>query len=203
MYKRIFFSELTATIAFISILVFIAGDCVAKSVAGYLNRFDCFDIAAQLAFSVFLFFGYRKHNLMAMQGGCSGLLVSVVYSQAVYVLNDLLSLGFETFVDLGFWGSFYLAGQLMLLILEVILMISHFVLFILKKRNFIQISLNQVVIIIMLAFLLLQMFVVSRITAEWRVIASMSVINLRALGIYILIACAELILALDAGSGGE
>lgn len=55
----------------------------------------------------------------------------------------------------------------------------------------------------MLAFLLLQMFVVSRITAEWRVIASMSVINLRALGIYILIACAELILALDAGSGGE
>ncbi len=203
MYKRFFFSKATAHMAFIGIVIMCVGECVTGIIAGGMSRFDYFDMAARLFLSIFLFNGYKKHNILAMQGGCSGLLVCMMYCQSSYLLNEMFRLGVDSFVDLGFWGSLYLAGELMLLIIEVILTVNHYILFILKKHNYLRVSANQTTIVIMLLFLLFQLFVVIQLPFEWRKVVYYGIFNLEVISVYMLIACVEVVLAIDGRESEE
>ncbi len=202
MYKRVFFSQLTATIAMICVLLTGIATVVTGKISGEMLFYDYFDVAVKLVLAAFLFYGYRKQNLIAMQAGCSGLLLCLLYGQAGYVLDELLVQDTNNFIILGFWGSFFLAGELMLLILEFIVVCNHFVINILKKHSFIRISLNQTTILLLLGFLFLQLFVNSKLMFAPITLAYFGVSHLCIISIFVLVACAELIIALDDGNGG-
>lgn len=199
MYERFFSSKKTAWVAIICSAILTIGEGLTGVIIGGMTGFEYFNLGVRLLLAVFLFIGYLRRNSLAMQGGCSGLLMCMLYSQADFLLNDLFEMSTDQFVVLGFWGSFYLAGELMLMILELILTINHYVLFILNKKNFLRVAANQVTTTIILLFLLFQAFVVTRITLVWRNMAYYGGFNFGLIAVYVLIGCAEWQLAIEDG----
>lgn len=63
-------------------------------------------------------------------------------------MSNLLSRSAEEYIIAGFRESFYLAGELMLFILQLILMINHYVIFIPGKPKLLWTAANQVGIFI-------------------------------------------------------
>ena len=202
MYKRLFFSYKTVTAALIGVFLCFAAMITAEVISGTLQPFEIFDIITKTVLCVFLFLGSRKHMLLSMQAGACGLLVALTYYQAAYVFTDLLGRTVESFVDLGFWGSFYLAGELLLLVYNVILTLNHYFLFVMEKTNLMRVSISQAMIRILFAIIILQLFVISRFSSGPLQIFLCASRDLSVLFQYMLIACAQLILALDREEGG-
>lgn len=203
MIKQMFFSKKSAYAALVGLAISAVGTVVCGTMSNALRPFDYFDIAVRLLLSFFLFYGGMKHKLLAMQAGACGLLLALTYFQASFVLNNLFGQSVEDFIILGFWGSFYLASELMILVYDVILTLNHFFLFVLKKTSFLRVAVSQAMIILLFVFLLFQLFIISRVSAEPVRLLLGVFVNIGTFSEFLLIAHTQLILALDEDEGGN
>ena len=202
MLRRVFFSKTTVYVASIcSILMFVM--CIIYNPASNpLGQYDFFDIAVRTALILLLCWAYMKLNLLALQAGCTALLIALAYYQANYVLEGLMSLQTESFIIMGFWGSFFLATELMILILECIIAINHFVINVLMKQNKLRVSVNQALLVILMAFLLLLLFEISKLPLDAEITRYMLFYCIGLIANYVLVSCAELVILIDTGIGG-
>lgn len=203
MYRRIFLSQKTMTVAAICAAIFCFAAFVTGRIAGALDMFSVFALAATLLLAVFLFIGYRKHSVLSMQAGCCGLLLAIVFTQANRVFSYLLTQSINQYIVKGFWGCMLLACELTLFILEVLITFNHFYFYIGNRINFLRVAYNQTLIYVLSFFVLFHMVLDTLLFPGAMSAAHACASVLFILSRFVMISCAELIIALDADERGH
>ena len=196
-YKRLFLSPTAAVIsAAVSVmtvpLVYFFG-----TRSGAMDWAGRYQLVLRLALVAGLFYSMRKHKLFLMQAATVGLLFCMLCSQAQYALSDLASRASVTYITMGLQGFIFLAREMMILIIQTFICVNHFLIYAVRRQEAIRISLNQSTVLILLAFLTVQLFAASTLTFETDYILYIWTLHLNEFFIFALVACAELILMID------
>ncbi|MBQ9631700.1 MAG: hypothetical protein IJV04_02120 [Lachnospiraceae bacterium] len=139
----------------------------------------------------------KKHKLFLMQAAVVGLLFCMLCAQSQYALGKLANQDSEIYIMMGLQGFVFLAVERMLLFIQSFICASHFIIHAAKKQEVIRVSLNQVSLLFLLTLLIIQLIIAPVLSFERIYIFYIWTLHLDELFIFILIACAELILMID------
>ena len=184
-YKRFFLNEHTALFAAaMSVLIL-------PVVYYFGTRSGGIDLAGTL------FYSLKVHKLFLMQAATVGLLFCMLCAQSQYALGNLASRDSETYITMGLQGFIFLAGERMILFIQSFVCISHFIIHAARRQEAIRVSVNQVSILFLLALVIVQLIIAPALSFERDYIRYVWTLHLDELFIFILVACAELILMID------
>lgn len=196
-YKQLFLDKHTALItAFISIMI-LPVNYYYGARSGGIDPAGVYDLLMRLVLVGTLLYSLRTHKLFLMQAATVGLLFCMLCSQSQYSLGKLAGLDSETYITMGLQGFIFLAGERMILFIQSFICVSHFIIHIARRQEAIRISVNQVSLLFLLALLIVQLIIAPILAFERDYILYIWTLHLDELLIFILVACAELILMLD------
>ncbi len=196
-YKRFFLSERTSLIAAVMALLVLPAIWFFGSRSGGLDLAGRYDLLMRLLLIVTLFWSLKKHKLFLMQAAVVGLLFCMLCAQSQYALGNLASRDSETYITMGLQGFIFLAGERMILFIQSFVCISHFIIHAARKQEAIRISVNQVSILFLLALVIIQLIIAPVLSFDPDYVLYVWTLHLDELFIFILVACAELILMID------
>ena len=126
-------------------------------------------------------------------------------TQSQYALGKLLHQDSETYIIMGLQGFVFLAVEGMILFIQSFVCASHFVIHAARRQGAIRVSLNQVSILFLLALVIVQLIIAPTLSFERNYVYYIWTLHLDELFVFILIACAELVLMIDQREyiGGE
>ena len=196
-YKRFFLSERTSLVAAVMAVLVLPAIWFFGSRSGGLDLAGRYDLLMRLLLIVTLFWSLKKHKLFLMQAAGVGLLFCMLCAQSRYALGDLASRDSETYITMGLQGFIFLAGERMILFIQSFVCISHFIIHAARKQEAIRISVNQVSILFLLALVIVQLIIAPVLSFDPDYVLYVWTLHLDELFIFILVACAELILMID------
>ena len=196
-YKRFFLSERTSLVAAVMAVLVLPAIWFFGSRSGGLDLAGRYDLLMRLLLIVTLFWSLKKHKLFLMQAAVVGLLFCMLCAQSQYALGNLASRDSETYITMGLQGFIFLAGERMILFIQSFVCISHFIIHAARKQEAIRISVNQVSILFLLALVIVQLIIAPVLSFDPDYVLYVWTLHLDELFIFILVACAELILMLD------
>ena len=196
-YKRLFISERTALINAAASLLTLPAAYYFGLRSGAMDWAGRFDLVLRFALVITLFYALRKHKLLLLQAATVGLLFSLLSRQAQYTLSDLGSRSSVEYITMGLQGFIFLARELMILFMQGFICVNHFIIYAARRQEAVRVTLNQSAIVILLAFLILQLFTASALTFDRSYILYIWVLHVNEFFIFTLVACAELILMID------
>ena len=196
-YKRFFLSERTSLVAAVMALLVLPAIWFFGSRSGGLDLAGRYDLLMRLLLIVTLFWSLKKHKLFLMQAAVVGLLFCMLCAQSQYALGNLASRDSETYITMGLQGFIFLAGERMILFIQSVVCISHFIIHAARRQEAIRVSVNQVSILFLLALVAVQLMIAPALSFETDYILYVWTLHLDELFIFILVACAELILMID------
>ena len=196
-YKRFFLSERTSLVAAVMALLVLPAIWFFGSRSGGLDLAGRYDLLMRLLLIVTLFWSLKKHKLFLMQAAVVGLLFCMLCAQSQYALGNLASRDSETYITMGLQGFIFLAGERMILFIQSFVCISHFIIHAARKQEAIRISVNQVYILFLLALVIVQLIIAPVLSFDPDYVLYVWTLHLDELFIFILVACAELILMID------
>lgn len=156
-----------------------------------------YDLLLRLLLVGTLFYSLKKHKLFLMQAATVGLLFCMLCAQSQYALGKLANQDSETYIVMGLEGFVFLAVERMILFIQSFICTSHFIIHAARKQEAIRVSLNQVSILFFLALVVIQLIIAPLLDFERNYIYYIWTLHLDELFMFILIACAELILMID------
>ena len=196
-YKRFFLSELTALIAtLVSVLLMPVIYYFGKS-SGSFDAAGLYDLLMRLLLIGTLFYALKRHKLFLIQAATVGLLFCMLCTQSQYALGKLANQDSEVYIIMGLQGFVFLAVERMLLFIQSFICVSHFIIHAARRQEAVRVSLNQVSILFLLALVIIQLIIAPILTFEPNYIYYIWTLHLDELFIFILVACAELILMID------
>ena len=196
-YKRFFLSELTALIAaLVSILLMPVIYFFGKR-SGSLDGAGLYDLLMRLLLIGTLFYALKRHKLFLIQAATVGLLFCMLCTQSQYALGKLANQDSEVYIIMGLQGFVFLAVERMILFIQSFVCVSHFIIHAARRQEAVRVSLNQVSILFLLALVIIQLIIAPILTFEPNYIYYIWTLHLDELFIFILVACAELILMID------
>ncbi len=196
-YKRFFLSEHTALIAaLVSILLMPVIYFFGKR-SGSLDGAGLYDLLMRLLLICTLFYALKRHKLFLVQAATVGLLFCMLCTQSQYALGKLANQDSEVYIIMGLQGFVFLAVERMLLFIQSFICVSHFIIHAARRQEAVRVSLNQVSILFLLALVIIQLIIAPILTFEPNYIYYIWTLHLDELFIFILVACAELILMID------
>ncbi len=196
-YKRFFVSEQTALIgAGVSILILPVIYYFGRR-SGGIDPAGLFDLLMRLLLVGTLFFSLKTHKLFLMQAATVGLLFCMLCAQSQYALGELASQDSEVYITMGLQGFVFLAVERMILFIQSFICVSHFIIHAARKQEAIRVSLNQISILFLLGLLVIQLLIAPVLSFERDYVFYIWTLHLDELFIFVLIACAELILMID------
>lgn len=196
-YKRFFLSEHTALIAaLVSILLMPVIYFFGKR-SGSLDGAGLYDLLMRLLLICTLFYALKRHKLFLIQAATVGLLFCMLCTQSQYALGKLANQDSEVYIIMGLQGFVFLAVERMLLFIQSFICVSHFIIHAARRQEAVRVSLNQVSILFLLALVIVQLIIAPILTFEPNYIYYIWTLHLDELFIFILVACAELILMID------
>ena len=196
-YKRFFLSEHTALIAaLVSILLMPVIYFFGKS-SGSLDAAGLYDLLMRLLLICTLFYALKRHKLFLIQAATVGLLFCMLCTQSQFALGKLANQDSEVYIIMGLQGFVFLAVERMLLFIQSFICVSHFIIHAARRQEAVRVSLNQVSILFLLALVIIQLIIAPILTFEPNYIYYIWTLHLDELFIFILVACAELILMID------
>ena len=196
-YKRFFLSELTASIAALaSVLIMPVIYCFGKS-SGSLDAAGLYDLLMRLLLIGTLFYALKRHKLFLMQAATVGLLFCMLCTQSQYALGKLANQDSEIYIIMGLQGFVFLAVERMILFIQSFVCVSHFIIHAARKQEAVRVSLNQVSILFLLTLVIIQLIIAPILTFEPSYTYYIWTQHLDELFIFILVACAELVLMID------
>ena len=203
-FKRIFMNERTAlTAAVLSVLILPVVYYFGNR-SGGLDLAGRYDLLLRLMLVVTLFYSLKTHKLFLMQAATVGLLFCMLCAQSQYALGNLASRDSETYITMGLQGFIFLAGERMILFIQSFVCVSHFIIHAARRQEAIRVSVNQISILFLLALVIMQLIIAPALSFERDYILYIWTLHLDELFIFILVACAELILMIDQREfGGE
>ncbi len=196
-YKRFFLHETTALVAAgISVLLLPVIYFFGKA-SGAMDLVGLYDLMMRLTLIVTLYYSLKAHKLFLMQAATVGLLFCMLCTQSQYALGNLASRDSETYITMGLQGFIFLAGERMSLFIQSFVCVNHFVIHAARRQEAIRASVNQVSILFLLALVVVQLIIAPVLSFERAYILYIWTLHLDELFIFILVACAELILLID------
>ena len=196
-YKRFFLSEHTALIAaLVSILLMPVSYFFGKR-SGSLDGAGLYDLLMRLLLICTLFYALKRHKLFLIQAATVGLLFCMLCTQSQFALGKLANQDSEVYIIMGLQGFVFLAVERMLLFIQSFICVSHFIIHAARRQEAVRVSLNQVSILFLLALVIIQLIIAPILTFEPNYIYYIWTLHLDELFIFILVACAELILMID------
>ena len=196
-YRLFYFSEKTPAAAAIAAAACSVIYIILGTVSGLTGLIDYFDLIVRVLVLAALLYSYMKHNLLLMQAACIGLLFCMMYVQAYYALETLYLKSAEEYIAMGFFGSIFVANELMILFVTLLIVVNHFIIFTVEKNSNIRIAVNQLCIIVLLVLHVFQLFVfIGLKIGLWQTIC-FTVFALSEIAALICVDSGELILALD------
>ena len=196
-YKRFFINEHTALVAAVVSVLILPVIYFFGARSGGLNLAGRYDLLLRFLLVATLFYSLKTHKLFLMQAATVGLLFCMLCAQSQYALDDLASRASETYITMGLQGFIFLAGERMLLFIQSFVCVSHFIIHAARRQEAIRVSVNQISILFLLALVIIQLIIAPALTFERDYILYVWTLHLDELFIFILVACAELILMID------
>lgn len=196
-YKRFFLSESTARIAALASVLVMPVIYYFGTGSGSLDPAGFYDLLMRLLLVGTLFYALKTHKLFLMQAATVGLLFCMLCTQSQYALGKLANQDSETYIIMGLQGFVFLAVERMILFIQSFVCVSHFILHAARRQEAIRVSLNQVSILFLLALVMIQLIIAPVLAFERDYIYYIWTLHLDELFIFILVACAELVLMLD------
>lgn len=196
-YKRFFLSECTALIAALASVLVMPVIYHFGTSSGSLDPAGLFDLLMRLLLILTLFHALRTHKLFLMQAATVGLLFCMLCAQSQYALGKLANQDSETYIIMGLQGFVFLAVERMILFIQLFVCVSHFIIHAVRRQEAIRVSLNQVSILFLLTLVMIQLLIAPILTFERDSIYYIWTLHLDELFIFILVACAELVLMID------
>ena len=196
-YKRFFLSERTALVAVTASILFLPVIYYFGSRSGDLDPAGFFDLTIRLVLVATLFYSMKVHKLFLMQAAVVGLLFSMLCAQSQYALGKLSGMDSETSIMMGLQGFIFLAVERMILFIQSFICVSHFIIHAVRRQEIIRVSLNQVSLIFLLALLIIQLLIAPILAFELDYVLYIWTLHLDELFIFVLVACAELVLMID------
>ena len=196
-YKRFFINEHTALVAAVVSVLILPVIYFFGTHSGGLNLAGRYDLLLRFLLVATLFYSLKTHKLFLMQAATVGLLFCMLCAQSQYALDDLASRASETYITMGLQGFVFLAGERMILFIQSFVCVSHFIIHAARRQEAIRVSVNQVSILFLLALVIIQLIIAPVLSFEWDYILYVWTLHLDELFIFVLVACAELILMID------
>lgn len=196
-YKQFFLSEFTVTIAALASVLVMPVIYYFGSRSGSLDGAGLYDLLMRLLLVGTLFYALKKHKLFLMQAATVGLLFCMLCTQSQYALGKLENQDSETYIIMGLQGFIFLAVERMILFIQSFVSVSHFIIHAARRQEAIRVSLNQVSILFLLALVIVQLITAPILAFERDYIYYIWTLHLDELFIFILVACAELVLMID------
>ena len=190
-------SENTASTAAMAAILLIPLNCWLGIRSKGIDLVGMYDLLIRLFLTGTLFYSMKKHKLFLMQAAVVGLLFCMLCAQSQYALGKLANQDSEIYIMMGLQGFVFLAVERMLLFIQSFICASHFIIHAAKKQEVIRVSLNQVSLLFLLTLLIIQLIIAPVLSFERIYIFYIWTLHLDELFIFILIACAELILMID------
>ena len=196
-YKRFFLGERTALAAAVMSVLILPVIWFFGTRSGGIDLAGKYDLLMRLLLIATLFWSLRKHKLFLMQAATVGLLFCMLCAQSRYALGDLASRDSEVYITMGLQGFVFLAGERMILFIQSFVCVSHFIIHAARRQEAIRVSVNQVSILFLLALVVIHLAIAPVLSFERDYILYVWTLHLDELFIFILVACAELILMID------
>ena len=196
-YKRFFLNEHTALFAAAMSVLILPVVYYFGTRSGGIDLAGKYDLLLRLLLAGTLFYSLKVHKLFLMQAATVGLLFCMLCAQSQYALGNLASRDSETYITMGLQGFIFLAGERMILFIQSFVCISHFIIHAARKQEAIRISVNQVSILFLLALVIVQLIIAPVLSFDPDYVLYVWTLHLDELFIFILVACAELILMID------
>ena len=165
--------------------------------SGSLDGAGLYDLLMRLLLICTLFYALKRHKLFLIQAATVGLLFCMLCTQSQYALGKLANQDSEVYIIMGLQGFVFLAVERMLLFIQSFICVSHFIIHAARRQEAVRVSLNQVSILFLLALVIVQLIIAPILTFEPNYIYYIWTLHLDELFIFILVACAELILMID------
>ena len=203
-YKRFFLNERTALFAALVSALILPVVYFFGVRSGGIDLAGKYDLLIRLLLVATLFYSLKAHKLFLMQAATVGLLFCMLCAQSQYALGNLASRDSETYITMGLQGFIFLAGERMILFIQSYVCISHFIIHAARRQETIRVSVNQVSILLLLVLVIVQLIIAPALSFEMDYVLYIWTLHLDELFIFILVACAELILMIDQREfGGE
>lgn len=148
-YKRLFLDKRTFTVAFIAAVVLLPAGIALRFITGGLTIFTAVSAALCLLLVVGLRLAYKRDDLIRMNGLVSGILMLELCRYA-YLAEQILKVGNEEIVGLGFFSCMTLSGYLMICFILLMLTFNHFSIDLRLPGGRSRIIVNQLSILILL-----------------------------------------------------
>ena len=196
-YKRFFLNEHTALFAAAMSVLILPVVYYFGTRSGGIDLAGKYDLLLRLLLAGTLFYSLKVHKLFLMQAATVGLLFCMLCAQSQYALGNLASRASETYITMGLQGFVFLAGERMILFIQSFVCVSHFIIHAARRQEAIRVSVNQVSILFLLALVIIQLIIAPVLSFERDYILYVWTLHLDELFIFVLVACAELILMID------
>ena len=196
-YKRFFMNERTALIAAVMSMLILPVIYSFGIRSGGIDLAGSYDLLMRFLLIVTLFYSLKKHKLFLMQAATVGLLFCMLCAQSQYALGNLASRDSETYITMGLQGFVFLAGERIILFIQSFVCVSHFIIHAARRQEAIRVSVNQVSILFLLALVIIQLIIAPVLSFEADYVLYIWTLHLDELFIFVLVACAELILMID------
>ena len=196
-YRRMFLSENTALVAAAFSVLLLPAIYWFGTRASAIDWANCYELLLRMVLAVTLFYALKTHKLFLMQAATVGLLFTMLCGQSRYVLGDLCSRDSETYITMGVQGFIFLTRELVILFMQSFVCINHFIIFGARRQESIRVSVNQGAILFLLACLCLQLAITPTLSFGRDYILYVFALHLDELFIFMLTACAELVLMID------
>ena len=196
-FKRFFWGQNTAVIAAIISIVLVPVIFIFGNRCGTLDMPGAFNFLIRLILIATLFYAFTSHKLFLLQATTVGLLFCMLCAQSQYALGALATTDSEVYITMGLQGFIFLAGERMLLFIQCFICVGHFVIHSAKRQVAIRVSLNQIALLFLLGLSFVQLVISPFLTFAPTYVFYIWTSHLEEFFIFLLIACAELVLVVD------
>ena len=196
-YKRFFLNERTTFISAIAAILTVPVIWFFGARSGGMDPAGVFDLLIRTVLVCTLFYSLKTHKLFLMQAATVGLLFTMLCAQSQYALGKLAGQDSEVYITMGLQGFIFLAGERMVLFIQSFVCVGHFIIHAIRKQEAIRVSLNQVALLFLLGLLIVQLIIAPILAFDLDYILYIWTMHLGELFIFVLVACAELILMID------
>lgn len=148
-YKRLFLNKKTFMAAFAVAVALLPVSVGLRAFAGGLTIFNSVNAVLCLLLVIGLRLSYDRENLIRMNGLVSGILM-LELSRYAYLAEQILKVGNEEIVALGFFSCMTLSGYLMICFILILLTLNHFSIDLHRPGGKSRIIVNQLSILFLL-----------------------------------------------------
>ena len=196
-YSSFFLSERTAIVAAVLSIALMPLIWYLGVRSGAFDLAGIFDLLIRCLLVVTLLASIRRHKLLLMQAATVGLLFCMLCAQSQYALGDLANVDSETYITMGLQGFIFLAVERMILFVQALVCVNHFVVHVARRQGATHLFVNRVAILFLLALVIVQLVIAPALSFDWAYIMHVWVLHLDELLIFVLLMSAELILVID------